>query len=429
MDWHFLGKLFQIVCLVATGLLFIIDGSKYFRNEDSSLVEYRTFNDRKQDIYPSISICFYGLGIYDRRKLNETYQIEDEVKYMKFLEGDFWDENFLRVKYDDVTLDIKDLVDGIIVFGIGDWRSEKPLYQWAKNNSNTDDTVKGSRTTSKVTQIFPLRTTFRHAVGKCFSLDLSGEMIPGIQGQLISGVLIAFKTVPIPDIYTIQYMINYPGQVTRGFVLDSELAWSLRIDSGYVKGKAFLLDIIEVFRHRSTAQKPCKETGTDDDDTIIHDVIKMANCKPPHWNISMYYPICNSKEKMKNVTIEMSIFKHASPKFLKRFEPPCDGIQAATLNILVEQRQNVSSLWTTVFQLGEDSSAVMFHFKNERYKEIKYTRAFDFGSLVGDVGGYIGLLLGFAFWQLPDAIKLLNSKLSNLAVGKIYNVLGGLPKI
>ena len=34
-------------------------------------------------------------------------------------------------------------------------------------------------------------------------------------------------------------------------------------------------------------------------------------------------------------------------------------------------------------------------------------RAYDIGSLVGDVGGYIGLFLGYALLNLPQFLRLL----------------------
>ena len=415
------GKSFQILCLVATSYLFIHDGLKYLKDEDSSLVEYRMFHDSKRDIYPSISICFYGLGVYDRKRLKETYEIEDAVEYMKFLNGDVWNATMVGVKYDDVTIDMKDYIESIIVMGM-DWNPfdvfyNGYLYKWVNDNESTGEAVKSSHSSSNFMHNFPLRTTYRHAIGKCFSLDLLAETIPNIQGQLINSVLIEFKSIQISDV-NMMYMISYPGQTLRGFVIDTEVFWNHRITSGYLRSKSFLLDIIEVYRKRSTVDKPCEENWMEDDNTIMRNIIKMAECKPPHWKISADYPICNTKEKMKNASIEVAYFKHASPKFLEKFKQPCHGILAATLNTLVEQRQNFSSLTS---KDGEDLTTILFHFKNERYKEIKYTEAFDFRSVVSSVGGHIGLLLGFAFWQLPDAIKFLGNKLFMLVEGKIYH--------
>ena len=387
-------------------------------NESSSLVEYYTFHDTERDIYPTISICIYGIGIYDSNKLLKKYGIKHPLEYMAFLEGESWANKMVNVKYDDVTLDIEDRVESVTVIGMD---SSAPVsYSWARNKEGTNETVMTSEFPSNSTHRFPLYTSYRHTVTKCFSLDLSVTTMPDIQGQLINTVSIAFRNIRMTDV-PIQYIISYPGQIIRGFLLDTEIAWNHMITTGYVKAKLFLLGIIEVFRKRNTSHKPCNENWKEDDDTIMLDLIKMANCTPPHWNISMEYPICNTKEKRKKVRIRSSSgFTHASASFLKGFTEPCEGIEAATLNTLVlhPNEQNVSSL---IPSIGEDSAVVGFHFKNVRYKEMKYDRAFDFESMIGSVGGYMGMFLGFAIWQLPDAIEFLSSKVRALLGGKIYH--------
>ena len=46
----------------------------------------------------------------------------------------------------------------------------------------------------------------------------------------------------------------------------------------------------------------------------------------------------------------------------------------------------------------------------KRYLEIKQTKAYTFTNLVGNVGGYIGLFLGYAILNTPSlASKLFNA--------------------
>ena len=53
------------------------------------------------------------------------------------------------------------------------------------------------------------------------------------------------------------------------------------------------------------------------------------------------------------------------------------------------------------------SFTINFNYKDDQIKVIQMVRAYDLGALVGNVGGYIGLFLGFAIWQLPDGIKII----------------------
>ena len=45
------------------------------------------------------------------------------------------------------------------------------------------------------------------------------------------------------------------------------------------------------------------------------------------------------------------------------------------------------------------------HFKSSHYKEIKQIKDFCLESWVGNVGGYMGLFLGYAICQFPDLIS------------------------
>ena len=174
MECRFVANFFRTICLVATGALFLRGGLKYFEDESSSLVKYRAFfQDKKRDIYPTLSLCFHTSGpksgLYDSARLNETYAIEDPEEYQKFLEGDIWDDNMAEVSYDDVTFDIKDQVENITVIG----SEGKKIYTWDRKDERTNDTARTSDFPSKSPQSFPLYTSYRHGYQKCFSLDLS----------------------------------------------------------------------------------------------------------------------------------------------------------------------------------------------------------------------------------------------------------------
>ena len=421
MECRYVSTFFHYICIVITVALFFRGCSKYWKDESSMLIEYRTFQNAKRDIYPTITLCMWHTvfddegGLYDVKRLNDTYEIKDPLEYTKFLEGKVWEEKMGRVRYDDVTTDLNDRVESIEVAGL-----EQPiLYRWVRSDKNQNGTLKSSDPSSMSTQNFPFYISYRHAYVKCYSLDLSVERMPNIRQQVINYILIKFKEIHIPNI-NIQYMISYPGQIRQGFTIDLEFKWSQSITKGYLKGKYFLISAIEVFRGRNTLHTSCNKQWKEYDNAVIGDVVKRANCKPSHWNISADYQICNNKEKMREVYIPapLSAARIASTTFLQKFQRPCDGILAATLNTISERKG--ISLGGLISSGGGTSAELGFLFKNDRYKEIEYTRAIDFESLISYVGGYIGLFLGFAIWQLPDAIEFLKIKLQDLQGGKIH---------
>ena len=92
-----MARAFQFACilvLVGTMAMFIYE---LFRNESTSLVDFRAFHETEKDIYPTFSMCMTGRGIWNTKKLEEKYGIKDVEKYINFLKGEVWDENLHQI--------------------------------------------------------------------------------------------------------------------------------------------------------------------------------------------------------------------------------------------------------------------------------------------------------------------------------------------
>ena len=53
-------------------------------------------------------------------------------------------------------------------------------------------------------------------------------------------------------------------------------------------------------------------------------------------------------------------------------------------------------------------------FKNPYYEEVLHVQSFTIESWIGNAGGYLGLFVGFAFWQIPELLDFLSTKISNI---------------
>ena len=60
--------------------------------------------------------------------------------------------------------------------------------------------------------------------------------------------------------------------------------------------------------------------------------------------------------------------------------------------------------------ITENITQFLVLFEDSGIKEIKQVRSFGIESLVGNVGGYIGLFLGFSIIQLPEFCTYLKQK-------------------
>ena len=105
-----LGFTFSMICFLATLGLSIYAMYRFSKDEDTTLVRVTTFHSSKDAIYPSFSFCIFPpflekqFVVYGDDSINMT-------SYAEFLDGKIWDERFLKVDYDNVTVS---LIDNIL---------------------------------------------------------------------------------------------------------------------------------------------------------------------------------------------------------------------------------------------------------------------------------------------------------------------------
>ena len=157
---NFVTLSFRFICLLLTGGLFVYCSWKFIQNESTSLVDFQTYHNTEEDIYPSITLCLSqddeSNAIYIPERLRNEYHIGNATKYALFLRGEYWDTNFTKVDYDEVTINLRDYVKTISIRA-NNTQSES-VYTWS-NPSKTKDS-------------FPFYTISRQSRNKCFSCDL-----------------------------------------------------------------------------------------------------------------------------------------------------------------------------------------------------------------------------------------------------------------
>ena len=96
---------------------------------------------------------------------------------------------------------------------------------------------------------------------------------------------------------------------------------------------------------------------------------------------------CTSQEKLKEAYGYLLDFN----KILDESDKPCD-------EMLV---QSIDSINYKPVSIPRDIS-IAFHYTEKLYEEIKYTRAMGFESWLSNVGGFVGIFLGYSIMQIPD---------------------------
>ena len=95
------------------------------------------------------------------------------------------------------------------------------------------------------------------------------------------------------------------------------------------------------------------------------------------------------------------------PDDLEEMAAPCDELIDVDSKISDYPRGTLALEETftdlkTSFEVDQNSSLLAINFERAIYREISYFRSYNFEGLIGNGGGYVGLFLGFAVWQIPD---------------------------
>ena len=164
----------------------------------------------------------------------------------------------------------------------------------------------------------------------------------------------------------------------------------------------FLLKSMEVLRRRQKTQNQCYEN--DNYDRAIRDeIMKSAGCRPSYWASNLSIPICTTHESFKNLVSE-HVDQAVRPNRTKQYIDPCVDIEKLQIDYVEEDIQIGS--WNYKREHNEDDEWFMIEFLilTNKFKEIKQIRKYSVQSLVGNLGGYIGLCLGYALLNLPAVI-------------------------
>ena len=104
--------------------------------------------------------------------------------------------------------------------------------------------------------------------------------------------------------------------------------------------------------------------------------LQAAGCRAPYHNSSE--PLCNMTNKMREAKVEFHEIKN-------KYHPlPCQEMSniAFTVDVMADRRKN-----------GRSSPQIYIMYP-DKIKIISQVKSIDAHSLIGNIGGYIGLFLG-----------------------------------
>ena len=232
---------------------------------------------------------------------------------------------------------------------------------------------------------------------KCFSFEL-----PFKKDTLIDSLSIEFNNAifpngkrPIDGWGSKGLMIyhHYPGQFGRSFPTGKRF-WNPRASSNSYRMRLYFKGI-EVLRRRNKSFEECHD-NIPYDQWITENIMATIKCNPPYWVPDNQYPICRTQEELQKAQTMFWSYFYGNLES----NQPCTEIQKVDMDY--EETDDDA--------LDKKQTRIHVSYLSNTFKEIQQMKAYTIMMLFGNVGGFVGLLLGYALIQIPNLIhSTLNS--------------------
>ena len=141
----------------------------------------------------------------------------------------------------------------------------------------------------------------------------------------------------------------------------------------------------------------------------IEKLVEKVGCHHEFWKADASVPICQSQKEF--IGVKLPRLMTIGTSFLDDYPKPCREIQ----NIIsTAEETTLSESEANDWDFPVPFISFEFHFKTGTFKVIQSVRAFDGESLIGNLGGYLGLFLGFSIWQAPEVMFKIMKKAKDI---------------
>ena len=404
-----LWVIFDVVCFLLALYMTVILIGRYQGNKSATSIAYKKYTDTDEDQYPTFSICFYGDGLYQYNgsATYEAYGI-NPANYEKMLKGQptfgykydiaskLYHKTSLSVTenthltFDELVLKSNDLSD--IIYS-ATFEAEKTNLSVRYTNGNGDKP--------------PFYVSFQTPDMRCLTRDWRKNTNLIRVRDSVSLARYGSDGVPL-EWYSnanIKLFVHYPGQLIT--VLDS---FSFRSAWNDIQNEAWQIKVSQstVWRRRSVEREPCLKDIDDYDQHFQQVVSEKIGCVPPFWinrvNFTSIGKECTSLEELKKVN-----------DYLIDYKNWFDDIQTPCIDMFN------SVVWN---KLGEGSN-MEINYAEKYYEEISQAEDFGVQDFISNLGGFIGIFLGYSMMQIPELLSKFGSTFIFTDKEYIYTVTYG----
>ena len=272
--WKTINSIFHGVCLVATFSLVVYWMYMFSLNEDTSLVQYKRYYEDKEDVYPTLSLCFRNP--FSDQKLGREGADLNRTAYFQFLNGDYITPKIKNIDYKSITLNI----------------SASIIRYWISYHDGSDQYYEA--TYRRLVNSFNGFLWDGHFYG-CYRLQIPDDKnITYFSVELKNNVFTVERRPMHFDFFT---LIHYPNQLLASLG-SLKYSWVERLTNNSYSMR-FKIDKVEVIRRRNRLSQPCHDDWKHYDEVVLAEHTQKIGCRAPYQEIGKGVRLCSTKSEMK----------------------------------------------------------------------------------------------------------------------------------
>ena len=395
---------YQLICFVVWGYMVYLMCEQYIQNKDSSEMAYKKFGlDDDYDVYPTFSICFVGQAgatfyplVHDKKFYNELYLHPVCAPPAKVTHH--WCEIGL---YQNMLLGKEDITPSASAKNVDhvthDVLSKVERYSFMDNNREWRHNPSKSMHVSYQDSLRICITKHtepgmgRNHTYDLFAIDptwLASAALPTeIYVHQVGGLI-----QQLGKHYVVQLTRNEAAQLNENFKNTTDSA-----GQGVTVFHDFHIRTVEILRKRQNAVNPCNESLYDNDRQYKESVMDEVSCIPSFWKRFVNetlntLPDCQKTDQFHQIG-QMLPGTYENENLQKGTKLYTQGCNHMSVSVNMNMR-NVKTVGHKLW--------LAFYYDADEYKEIVNNQAFTPRDLWSQIGGFVGIFLGFSCLQVTE---------------------------
>ena len=373
MSYKFSGYAFRSICWCGTVIVLSYWVYLYSLDNDVCLVDYKKYYDAPDHSFPQLSLCVREPYLSSQLKI-ENLTIDPEI-YSEFLRGKKFSSTLSKMRFSDILINANDYIS----------------RKWIVYRNGSSITLSVNPQKSNMMSSFFTGFFFQNTFFNCYTIKVPDD-------KEVSGFFLEIRNYMYPNGIRkknlgLLTLVHYQNQLLTS---SKSLSYQYpRREPNASYGMNFRVRGVEMIKRRNKRSYPCYEKWDDHDSMIVRKFVESTGCKPPYITLNTDISTCSTHDQMDK------------PPFNLRFDdygasPSCQGMAK------IDYTFTVSELTATEWEKPGYFWAGLSLY-DPKFKKIEQIQAIDINGLIGYIGGYVGLILGYNILQIPEYLIDLKS--------------------